>query len=342
VTLSARLQDRKEDPMAWQEESTMELRRQFIQDVQSGATPVSELCAAYQISRKTGYKWLARYEVGGLPSLADQSRRPTHSPTATPPELVTALLAARCRHPRWGPRKLLRLLRQQLPSAPWPARSTLALHLQRAGLSTPPRRVRRPGHPGKPQAAMDAPNAVWTVDFKGQVRLGDGSRCYPLTIADGYSRMLLSCRALTSTQVGESRPGFVHAFQEYGLPGRIRSDNGVPVATQALGRLSPLSVWWVRLGILPDLIEPASPQQNGRHDQLQAPGLRPHKCYASAVWPLGAARPSGAQAHSSLSAACAGLAVSPGLCSVIRCQLVHRSRYQWRIATRRRRPFATL
>ena len=254
--------------MPWQEESTMELRRQFIQDVQSGATPVAELCAAYQISRKTGYKWLTRYETGGLPALGDQSRRPAHSPTATPPELVAALLVARGRHPRWGPRKLLRLLRQQLPTAPWPARSTLALHLKRAGLVLPPRRVRRPGHPGRPQAAMDAPNAVWTVDFKGQFRLGDGSRCYPLTIADGFSRMLLSCRALTSTQVRESRPVFVRAFQAYGLPVRIRSDNGVPFATQALGRLSPLSVWWVRLGILPDLIEPASPQQNGRHERM--------------------------------------------------------------------------
>jgi transposase InsO family protein len=268
VTLGARLQDRKEDPMPWQQESTMELRRQFVQDVQSGATPVSELCAAYQISRKTGYKWLARYEAGGLPALADQSRRPAHSPTTTASVLVAALLAARGRHPRWGPRKLLRLLRQQLPSAPWPARSTLALYLQRAGLSLPPRRVRRPGHPGRPQAAMDAPNAVWTVDFKGQFRLGDGTRCYPLTIADGYSRLLLSCRALTSTQACESRPAFARAFQEYGLPVRIRSDNGVPFATQALGRLSPLSVWWVRLGILPDLIEPASPQQNGRHERM--------------------------------------------------------------------------
>jgi transposase InsO family protein len=115
---------------------------------------------------------------------------------------------------------------------------------------------------------MDAPNAVWTADFKGQFRLGDGTRCYPLTIADGFSRLLLSCRALTSTQVAESRPVFVRAFQEYGLPVRIRSDNGVPFATQALGRLSPLSVWWVRLGILPDLIEPASPQQNGRHERM--------------------------------------------------------------------------
>jgi len=254
--------------MPWQEESTMELRRQFIQDVHSGATPVTDLCTAYQISRKTAYKWLARYETGGLAALGDRSRRPHICATATPPELVAALLTARARHPTWGPRKLLRLLQQQLPTAAWPARSTLALHLKRAGLVTTPRRVRRPGHPGRPQAPMDAPNAIWTADFKGQFRLGDGALCYPLTLADGYSRLLLRCDALTSTQTAESRPVFVRAFQEYGLPVRIRSDNGVPFATQALGRLSPLSVWWVRLGIRPDLIEPASPQQNGRHERM--------------------------------------------------------------------------
>lgn len=254
--------------MPWQEESTMQLRRQLIQDVRSGATPLTELAAAYGISRKTAYKWLARYEAGGASALADQSRRPATSPTATPPELVRALLEVRGHHPTWGPRKLLRLLRQREPHAPWPARSTLALHLQRAGLVVSPRRVRRPGHPGRPQAPMDAPNAIWTVDFKGQFRLGDGERCYPLTMADGFSRFLLRCDGLTSTAVAGSRAVFQRAFEAYGLPVRIRSDNGVPFATQALGRLSALSVWWIRLGILPDLIEPASPQQNGRHERM--------------------------------------------------------------------------
>jgi transposase InsO family protein len=254
--------------MPWQPESTMQLRRQFIQDVRSGTAAITELCAAYGISRETGYKWLRRYEAGGLAALRDQSRRPHASPTATPPVLIRALVEARRHHPTWGPRKLLRLLQQQDTAAPWPARSTVARLLQRAGLVGSPRRVRRPGHAGRPQAPMDAPNAVWTADFKGQFKTGDGAYCYPLTIADGYSRCLLSCRALMSTQVAESRPVFVHAFEQYGMPARIRSDNGVPFATQALGRLSPLSVWWVRLGILPDLIQPACPQQNGRHERM--------------------------------------------------------------------------
>ena len=115
--------------MPWQEESTMQLRRQFIQDVHSGASPLTELCHAYGISRKTGYKWLARYAAGGGGALIDQSRRPQASPTATPVELVRALLDARQHHPTWGPRKLLRLVSQREPAAPWPARSTIALHL---------------------------------------------------------------------------------------------------------------------------------------------------------------------------------------------------------------------
>ena len=254
--------------MPWHEESPMSLRQQFVQDAQRQTVALTELCAAYGISRKTGYKWLTRYAAGGGPALADQSRRPHTSPTAVAPALLEVLLDLRHRHPHWGPRKLLQLAHRHDPAAPWPARPTLARYLRQAGLVAPRRRVRRPGPAGPPQAPMEAPNAVWTTDFKGQFRLGDGSLCYPLTLADGCSRFLLRCHALTSTRVAESRPVFVRAFQEYGLPTRIRSDNGVPFATQALGRLSALSVWWIRLDILPDLITPGAPQQNGRHERM--------------------------------------------------------------------------
>jgi transposase InsO family protein len=149
-----------------------------------------------------------------------------------------------------------------------PAPSTVAALLARAGLVTARRRRRTLGHPGRPTAAMDAPNAIWTADFKGEFKTRDGVYCYPLTICDGYSRFLLACRALPSTATAGARPVFERLFREHGLPARIRTDNGVPFATIALARLSALSVWWLRLGILPDLTEPSSPQQNGRHERL--------------------------------------------------------------------------
>ncbi|MEJ7811750.1 MAG: integrase core domain-containing protein [Gemmatimonadaceae bacterium] len=146
-----------------------------------------------------------------------------------------------------------------------PAPSTAAALLKRAGLVTTPRRRRTPG---RPTGLMDAPNAIWTADVKGEFKTRDGVYCYPLTIADGYSRLLLACRALPSTAAAGARPVFERLFREHGLPERIRSDNGVPFATIALGRRSALSVWWVRLSIRPDLIAPGSPQQNGRHERM--------------------------------------------------------------------------
>jgi len=256
--------------MPWSEITPMDERRRFIADVQHARDDMTTLCARYGISRKTGYKWLARYEAEGLPGLAARSHRTHTAPLATAPDAVAALLALRARHPTWGPKKLLAVLARRQPdlTGALPARSTAAALLKRAGLVTSPRRRRALGHPGKPLTPMDAPNAVWTADFKGQFRTGDGAYCFPLTVADGASRYLLACQGLRSVRTDEARPVFRRLFREYGLPERIRSDNGVPFATIALGRLSPLSVWWVRLGIRPELIEPAHPQQNGRHERM--------------------------------------------------------------------------
>jgi hypothetical protein len=258
--------------MPWSDVTPMDQRLQFVVDVQREVDTMCALCARYGISRKTGYKWLARYAAAGPSGLAARSHRPHTQPRATAPEAVAALLTLRQRHPTWGAKKLLAVLARRQPAlAPeLPARSTAALLLKRHGLITRPRRRRTPGHPGRPRTPMTEPNAVWTADFKGQFRLRDGAYCFPLTVADGASRYLLACRALTSVRLTEARPVFVHIFREYGLPERIRTDNGVPFATIALGRLSLLSVWWVRLGILPELIEPGRPAQNGRHGRPQA------------------------------------------------------------------------
>src|SRR6185295_19265184 len=130
-----------------------------------------------------------------------------------------------------------------------------------------PRR-RRIGHPGKPGSAILAANDVWSADFKGHFKLGNGQYCYPLTVTDNFSRYLLVCRALSSTAVAEAKPVFTRLFREYGLPQRIRTDNGVPFATTTLARLSTLSAWWLRLGVMPELIKPGKPQQNGRHERM--------------------------------------------------------------------------
>ena len=256
--------------MPWSEITPMDQRRRFISDVQQARDDMTTLCARYGISRKTGYKWLSRYAVEGPPGLLPRSHRPHTMPRSTAPEVVSALLALRQHHPTWGAKKLLTVLARREPrmAEMLPARSTAAALLKRHGLITSPRRRRAIGHPGRPTTPMEEPNAIWTADFKGQFKTGDGRYCFPLTVADGASRYLLACRGLTSVRTEEARPVFQELFHTYGLPTRIRSDNGVPFATIALGRLSPLSVWWVRLGILPELIEPAHPEQNGRHERM--------------------------------------------------------------------------
>jgi putative transposase len=254
--------------MPWRLVDPMTERLRFITDVRRRVASFAELCARHGVSRKTGYKWLHRAERDGTAALAERSRRPHSCPHATGPAVVQVVLAARRRHPSWGPRKLVKLLQRGAPRQDWPARSTVADLLRRHGLIEPRRRRRYPGHPGRPLTPITAPNAIWTADFKGQFKTGDGIYCYPLTVQDGFSRYLLACRGLTGTTYGESRPVFERLFRDYGLPAILRTDNGVPFATGALGRLSQLSVWWVRLGIYPELIEPGQPQQNGRHERM--------------------------------------------------------------------------
>ena len=252
--------------MPWQERSPMDLRLQFVRDWQSGCWSMTELCADYQISRKTGYKWIARHEASGRAGLEDRSRRPHHNPHTTAKELVAPLIALRERHPRWGATKLLTVAARDRPMAPWPSRTTVCDLLKAHGLVTSRRRVRRLAGPALPLAPITAPNATWTVDFKGGFLTGDGRYCYPLTLRDAFSRFVLRCDALLGCTYQATRRRFEQAFAEYGLPDRIRSDNGVPFASPGLGRLSRLSVWWMRLGVVPERIALGRPDQNGAHE----------------------------------------------------------------------------
>ena len=254
--------------MPWSQTTPMDQKTQFIADYLRQTLSMSELCELYGISRKTGYKIVERYLTHGPAGLEEHSRRPAHSPNQTPEHIVQAILALRQRHPSWGAKKLLPLLEKRHPRWNLPGRSTVCDILSREGLVRKPRNRRHIGHPGKPSSSILAPNDVWSADFKGHFKTGDGIYCYPLTIADGFSRFLLSCQGLHSTCVAQAKPVFTRVFKEYGLPKRIRTDNGVPFATNTLARLSELSAWWVRLGILPELIEPGKPQQNGRHERM--------------------------------------------------------------------------
>jgi putative transposase len=256
--------------MPWRERSPMDERLQLVKEYRSGLFTMTELAAQYGVSRRTGYKWLDRFEADGARGLFDRSRRPHRHPQATDAALVEAIVAKRKRHPRWGATKLLAVLRRGQPTAPWPARSTVCDVLKAHGLVEPRRRARRLASGPSVRGPMTGPNDVWTADFKGEFLTGDGVYCYPLTLRDGFSRYLLRCDALLSTESLATRRRFERAFAEYGLPERIRSDNGGPFAGPGLGGLSRLSVWWIRLGIVPERIAKGHPEQNGSHEQFHS------------------------------------------------------------------------
>ena len=255
--------------MPWTERTPMDERLRFVRDALSGRYTLTALCARYGVSRRVGYVWLARYEAEGRRGLEDRSHAPKHCPHKLAPELCELLVAERIAHPFWGARKLLAVLARRYPRVTtWPAPSTVADLLARHGLVHKRRPRRRPTHPGVVRPVTTRPNDLWTADFKGQFRTTDGRYCYPLTIADLHTRFLLSCRGLLSTQTVTAKPVFERAFREYGLPIAIRTDNGVPFATQALHGLSFLNVWWMRLGILHQRSRPGCPQDNGAHERM--------------------------------------------------------------------------
>ena len=254
--------------MPWMETDPMRERQQFILEATGGYFTHSELCSRYDISRKTGYKWLNRYQAEGPDGLADRSHATHSCPHSTEPHVIEAALELRRRKMSWGAGKIRARLQTLHPDWQLPSPQILHKYFEREGLVKKRRKSRKRPHPGRPTAPFDEPNSIWSADFKGEFKTLDGHYCYPLTIQDGFSRYLLACQGLAGPTYAGSRPVFTRLFREYGLPDRIRTDNGTPFASVALGRLSRLSIWWIKLGILPDLIEPASPYQNGRHERM--------------------------------------------------------------------------
>ncbi len=267
--------------MPWKETCPMDERMKFIADYLKYEWNLSDLCRYYGISRKSGYKWLARYMAEGPSGLHDRSRAPNHHPNAVHKMIQDRIVAFRAEHPHWGPRKLVHRLRQLEPDTRWPAPSTAGDILKRHGLTVPRRRKRRTPPYAQPFREGLQPNDVWCADFKGWFRTQCGTRIDPLTISDAVSRYLLRCQALMRPTGTTVQAIFTATFQEFGLPAAIRTDNGVPFASTGLGGLSRLSVWWLCLGIMPERIRPGHPEENGRHERMhrtlkQATAKPPH------------------------------------------------------------------
>jgi transposase InsO family protein len=245
----------------------MDQRVAFIGDWLSDEWRLSELAERYGISRKTAYKWIDRYEADPEHGLAERSRAPRQHGRAMAAAVREAVLAMRQAHPRWGPKKLRTKLMERHRRQVWPAASTIGDLLRREGLSAPGHRRRHVVPLTQPLIAAQRANDVWTADFKGWFRTGDGTRCDPLTVIDAYSRFVLCCRIVSPTQHGV-RPWFERTFREHGLPSAMRTDNGPPFATTAAAHLSPLAIWWLKLGIQLDRIDRGHPEQNGRHERF--------------------------------------------------------------------------
>jgi putative transposase len=253
--------------MPWKDTCPMDQRVAFIADWLRDEWTMTELAERYQISRKTAHKWVNRYDADPAHGLADRSRAPKVHGRAIADGIREAVLALRQAHPRWGPKKLRAILIERAPRRDWPAASTIGDLLQREGLSEPRRRPRYVVPLTQPLAAARAPNDLWTADFKGWFRTADGTRCDPLTVLDACSRFVLCCRIVAPTARGVW-PWFERTFREYGLPRALRTDNGTPFATTAVAQLSPLAVWWLKLGIRLERIAPGHPEQNGRHERF--------------------------------------------------------------------------
>jgi transposase InsO family protein len=243
-------------------------RALLIADHLTGHYSITDLARRYSVSRPTVYKWIKRHEKGGTEALMGHSRARLTQHAATSEQAEKLIVEARRAHPSWGARKLLPYLAKRHPDVAWPAISTAAALLTRHGLTKKRRARRPPNHPGSTPLVTEQPNDVWTADYKGQFKTRDGIYCYPLTVCDAHSRFILSCHGLPSVAQKAAKEQFERLFLDYGLPSAIRSDNGTPFATQAICGLSKLSVWWIKLDIDHQRIDPGQPQQNGAHERM--------------------------------------------------------------------------
>jgi transposase InsO family protein len=261
--------------MPWQEVSTVSLRKEFVLLAMQPGTNITELCRRFRIKRKTGYKWLNRYEIGGVAGLVDESRRPRHSPLRTARRVEEAIVELRHRHPDWGARKLIRRLRD-LGHTHLPAPSTAQAILMRSGCIAPEESSK---HKAFIRFEREHPNSLWQMDFKGHFALNDGRRCHPLTVLDDHSRFNLGLTACADEQGGTVQDQLTELFGRYGLPDSIGVDNGPPWGDSYEQPYTRVTAWIIRHGITVWHSRPYHPQTLGKderfHRTLKLEVLRP-------------------------------------------------------------------
>ena len=250
--------------MPWKEAKLMSLRTEFVVMAEKEGTNFSQLCRQFGISRKTGYKWLKRFQEGGISALEDQSRRPDHSPNRTAESIEKLVNETRKDHPAWGGRKIKAYLKRrgydQIPAA-----STITEILRRTDQIDPEEAKK---HKPFQRFEMERPNELWQMDFKGYFCLTEGGNCHPLTIIDDHSRYLIGLKACPNETRKTVQEHLCEVFSYYGLPDRMLMDNGSPWGNTQDRFHTMLTAWLIRLGIKVSHGKPYHPQTQGKDDRL--------------------------------------------------------------------------
>lgn len=253
--------------MAWRQSKVEELREYLVKSYISKVATMAELCDECSVSRKTGYKWYQRYLEGGTKALNDISRAPKEPFQKFSKEEIQIALDLKQKHPRYGPKKILALLERKHPHQEWPS-ATRLYEVFKDNHLVCSRKLRRRVPRSHPLGEINCSNDVWCADFKGWFLTSDRSKVEPLTITDGYSRFLIRCQHLERKTFEAVWGVYSQAFKQYGLPLRMRTDNGPPFATTGIGRLSRLAVNLVKAGVTPEWTTPGHPEENGQHERF--------------------------------------------------------------------------
>lgn len=253
--------------MAWENYKVEQQRLQVVQAYALENSSMTNICKQYGISRKTGYKWYQRFLMQGEKGLKDLSKAPHNPNHSYTDQQINKAIDLKLKRRTWGPKKILAKLEEQFPNENWPSPTRLYEIFKEYHLVTS-RRIKGRVPATAPLGGLTDCNNTWAVDLKGWFQTGDGRKCEPLTITDCFSRYLIRCTHLDKHTVEYVWPIFDEAFREYGLPNRLRSDNGPPFGSIGAGRLTGLSINLIKAGVIPEWIRPGHPEENGRHERF--------------------------------------------------------------------------